>query len=492
MFDQDPREKLLHDAAGICVGVPYSATIKNEEAELSGQVIFVIADTSAWLTFKFFYEPTHPTDELGRTDLDTKLHIDLLDVCWNVKCAGFPLAPEFPTTTVTGWVKDRWLSSDKDGLIGLTVGYSGIPTWWRGNADFTYYEGYNRERLGQFTMAGIQLSYQDWSVVLKSVPEHRVVNGVRHIAMIERTQSFSVCEAQQFVSDLHYFLCFLFSGNPGMVFAEGVKESKSSWGSLHGRVHQPPDRFDNWFGRLRYSSNQPDLSGIFAAFCGMGAGDKAIISNMITHYTASEEILASGKVAIHPAIVASYSALEGLVRWIGYSHTDIREEYFYRPKGGGKKKRERQEQERRLAKNVSLLDVLVCVLARENLIEEERQAEIKDTLKPLRDVRDSIAHVTRMHEWEGTQLYDTWNKSQCLVEALILRKLGHDGFIPNRTAVGVHTYLGIDLLKKRREEGELWLDAHIPPREEGGECCPHRTSPTRPSGPAITSISSGA
>ncbi len=456
MSEQDPRKELLREAAGIRVGVPYSATIKNDEAELSGRVIFTIADNPAWLTFKFYYEPTHPTDELGRTDLDTKLHIDFIDVCWNVKCAGFPLAPEFPTTTLTGWVKDRWFGSEVDGLTGLTVGYSGIPTGWEGNADFTYYEGYDRERLSMRIMSGIQLDYTDWSVNLGRVPDHHVVNGVRYVAEIHNTLPFSGCNAQQFVTDLHYFLCFLFGVNPGMVFAEGRKEYELSWGSLRGYVRQPPEHLATWYGKMHPSH---DLSGIFTAFCGMGAEDKDIMSSMIIHYTASEEIITSGTVAIHHAIVASYSALEGLVRWISEQESDMpdRDKCFYSTRSGSWRIKDK-----RFARAVAR----VCEHLKLN--NPRKHQALREQVRTLNDYRNDIAHSSDMHGSEGTQLYSVWNKSQCLVEALILRKLGFVGVIPNRTSLPVYEVRGEDVLKKRREQAELWLDAHFPPTRRGG------------------------
>lgn len=475
MLDQDPREKLLHDAAGIRVGVLYSATIKNEEAELSGQVIFAIADNSAWLTFKFFYSP--PANDIGppiNIGSDVMLHIDSLDVCWNMRLSKSPIISDFPTTTVSGWAKDRWFGSEVDGLTSLTVGYSGIPTGWEGNADFTYYEGYDREHLSMRLMSGIQLDYTDWSVHLQSVPEHRVLNSVRHIATIERTQSFSICEAEQFISDLHYFLCFLFGGNPGMVFVVGRKEYELSWGSLHGNVRQPPKRLATWYSKMR---SPYDLSGIFTAFCEMKAEDKAIMSSMITHYTDSEEIIASGTVAIYPAIVASHSALEGLATWVGRSRTDISEECFTR---GGRR-----------IKGGKFPDLVARVCEHLALIDESRHCEIKDQVQSLRNVRNDIAHASSIRDLDVRNLYNTWNRNQCLVEALMLRKLCFGGVIPNRTSLPLLEIRGEDVLKQEREEGELWLDAHIPPREEGGECCPHRTLLTRPSGRGTTSTFSG-
>ena len=479
MLDQDPREKLLHDAVGIRVGVPYSATIKNEVAELSGQVIFAIAGTSAWLTFKFFYSP--PAKEICppiTIGSDMGLHIDSLDVCWNVRLSKAPITSEFPTTTVSGWIKDRWFGSEVDGLTSLAVGYSGIPTGWSGNADVPYYEGYNREGLGGSMMAGIQLDYTDWSVTLGRVPDHHVVNGVRHIAKVHSTRPFSSCDAQQFVSDLHYFFCFLFGSNPGMVFAVGRKEYELSWGSLHGNVRQPPKRLATWYGKMR---SPHDLSGIFTAFCEMKTEDKNIMSSMITHYTASEEIFANGKIAIHPAIVVSHSALEGLATWIGRSCTDIRDECLFQDRRGVWR-----------IKGGKFPDLVARVCEHLALIDASRYCEIKEQVQSLRYIRNDIAHASNMQDLDVTQLYNTWNRNQCLVEALILRKLCFGGVVPNRTSLPLLEIRGEDVLRKEREEGELWLDAHIPPREEGGECCPHRTSPTRPSGPAITSISSGA
>ena len=214
MFDQDPREKLLHDVAGIRVGIPYSATIKNEETELSGQVIFAIADQ---VTFKFFQDERTYGTHVFSPFTSAVLHIESLGICWNVACSGIH-PPEMPTklpiVTITWRLQDDWLGSEEDGLTSLTVGYSGIPTGWRGNADVPYYEGYNREHLGGSMMAGIQLDYTDWSVTLGRVPDHHVVNGVRHIAEIHSTRPFSGCDAQQFVSDLHYFFMSPFWRQP--------------------------------------------------------------------------------------------------------------------------------------------------------------------------------------------------------------------------------------------------------------------------------------
>ena len=455
MIDQDPRERLLREAVGIRVGVPYSATIKNDKHVVEGQVIFAIADTSAWLTFKFFCSP--PANEICppiTTGSDMELHIDSQYVFWNVRLSKAPITSEFPTTTVSGWIKDRWFGSEVDGLTSLTVGYSGIPTGWSGNADVPYYEGYNRERLGGSMMAGIQLDYIDWSVNLGRVPDHHVVNGVRHIAEIDSTRPFSGCDAQQFVTDLHYFLCFLFGVNPGMVFAEGRKEYELSWGSLRGYVRQPPEHLATWYGKMHPSH---DLSGIFTAFCQMEAKNKAIMSNMITHYTASEEIFASGKVAIHPAIVASHSALEGLVRWISEQEPNIpdRDKCFYRTKSGSWR-----------ISGQSFARAVARVFEHLKLNDPRDHQALRGQIRTLNDYRNDIAHTSDMHGSEGTELYNVWNKSQCLVEALMLRKMGFIGVIPNRTALPVYEVMGEDVFKKQREEGELWLDAHIPRREE--------------------------
>ena len=458
MSEQDPREKLLHDAVGIRVGVLYPATIRSGEDVVDGQVIFAIADTSAWLTFKFFYSP--PAEEICppvTIGSDMELHIDSPDISWNVRLSKAPITSDFPTTTVSGWIKDRWFGSEVDGLTSLTVGYSGIPTGWSGNADVPYYEGYNRERLGWSMMAGIQLDYTDWSVTLGRVPDHHVVNGVRHIAEIDSTRTFSGCDAQQFVSDLHYFLCFLFGVNPGMVFAKGRKEYELSWGSLRDYIRQPPKHLATWFGKMR---SPHDLSGIFTAFCQMEAKDKAIMSSMITHYTASEEIFASGKVAIYPAIVASYSALEGLVRWISEQESDMpdRDKCFYPTKSGSLRMNIRSG---KFARAVAR----VCEHLKLN--DPRKHQALREQVRILNDYRNDIAHSSDMHGSEGTQLYNVWNKSQCLVEALILRKLGFIGVIPNRTRMWKIVRDDEDMTRQQREEGELWLDAHFPPTRRG-------------------------
>ena len=158
--------------------------------------------------------------------------------------------------------------------------------------------------------------------------------------------------------------------------------------------------------------------------------DKAIISSMITHYITSEELVERTKPAeLLPAIVVSYSALEGLIRWIGYSHPDIREEFFRKPKG--RAERDRQDQERRLAKGKSLVDVAVYVLECEKIITDEYRSIAEAAVRRLQKDRDSIAHVTNMHELDGTQLRRTWDTSQDLVQRLILRKLGFDGDVSN-------------------------------------------------------------
>ena len=451
MFDQDPREKLLHDAVGIRVGVPYEAVITSKGVELQGQVMFSLDDG---LSFTLT-TPSPLFDTIGAqtyTYGSPTLRLTASNRCFKVQVLSDRDPPYHPdidpamrVRTIAGQLKD-FLIGEADTLKWLTVGYSGILwDWCGGNANDLYKEYHNYDNGWRHTeqISGMVLEYSDWSVRLFEQPDHHVKVDARSIARIDRKTSFSSCEARQFLEDLHKFLSFLFGGNPGMVYAIGGHGCKVDWGCL-GSVRQPAKYRSMFRDPKPYRSN---LSDIFKAFCTMEEEDKAIMSSMITHYTTSEELVwRTNPAVILPAIVVSYSALEGLVRWIGYSHDDIREEYFYRPKGGGKKKRERQEQERRLAKNVSLLDVVVPVLERGNIIDEGDRCSMKGIVKRLQEVRDSIAHVTDMYKWEGIRLHGTWDMSQWLVEALILRKLGFDG----------------DVSKKLRG---LFQEAHIPPHE---------------------------
>ena len=457
MSEQDPREELLREVVGISVGVPYSATIKSGDAEFSGQAIFSTEDR---LTFEFFSEDKRAY--LRIFDVlppEADLHIDSLDLCWKVLITNETQklwGSESFLLTINGIVQATWFGGAVRELTSIVVGYGSIPTGWAGNAPGSYYEGYNRDRLGKSTIEGLQLNYAGWSVHLHEVPDHRVIGSVRHTASIKGTHTFSSCDAEIFLSDLHLFFSFLFGGSSGMVFAKSRKDYKSLWGGLGRRIPQPPGRLQNWYSRSHMPPGRQDLSNIFKSFCEMRTDDKAIISSIITHYATSEELVERNDVAeLLPAFVLSYSALEGLVRWTGYSHPDIREEFFRKPKG--RAERDRQDQERRLAKDKSLVDLAICVLGSENINAEENRSVVKQLQKD----RDSIVHASNMHALD-TEVFAGWNRTQCLVEALILRKLGYAGVLPNRTRGDVW--------------GELRLDAQAPRCEEGvtdgrGELC---------------------
>ena len=267
MSEQDPREKLLRDVVGIRVGVPYSATIRRGNAEFSGQAIFSTGDG---LTFEFFSEDEraylHIFDVLPP---EAELHIGSLDLCWKVIITNESQkigASESFILTINGIVWVTWFGGAVRELTSIVVGYGSIPTGWAGNAPGSYYEGYNRERLGKYTIEGLQLNYADWSVHLHEVPEHRVVGGVRHTAGIKRTRTFSSCDAEIFLSDLHLFFSLLFGGNSGMVLARGRKDYKSLWGGLGRRIPQPPGRLQNWYSRNHMPPGRHDLSDIFKAF----------------------------------------------------------------------------------------------------------------------------------------------------------------------------------------------------------------------------------
>ena len=446
MSEQDPREKLLHDAVGIRVGVPYEAVITSKGVELQGQVMFSLDDG---LSFTLT-TPSPLFDTIGTqtyTYGGPTLRLTASKRCFKVQVLSDRDPPYHPdidpamrVRTIAGQLKDFWIG-EADTLKWLTVGYSGI-LWDRcgGNANYLYKEYHNYDNGCRHTeqISGMVLEYSDWSVRLFEQPDHHVKVDARSIARIDRKTSFSSCEARQFLEDLHKFLSFLFGGNPGMVYAIGGHGYKVDWGCLGSASH--PAKYRSMFRDPKpYSSN---LSDILTSFCTMEGEDKAIMSSMITHYTTSEELFCrTNPAVILPAIVVSYSALEGLVRWIGYSHDDIRKRFFRKPKG------KRDKQERRLKDRVGLSDVIVPVLERENIIDEGDRCAMKGIVKRLQEVRDSIAHVTDMYKWEDIQLHSTWNMSQWLVEALILRKLGFDG----------------DVSEKLRG---LLQEAHIPPHEE--------------------------
>ena len=450
MSEQDPRERLLREAVDITVGVPYEAVITSKGVELQGQVMFSLDDG---LSFTLT-TPLLPSDTIGRqtyTHGSSTLRVTASNRCFKVQVLSDrdppyhrDIDPSVQVRTINGCLTDSWIG-EGDALTWITVGYSGILwDWHGGNANELYkeYHNYDNGRHHSEQISGMMLDYSDWSVHLFSQPDHHVKVDARSIARIDRKTPFSSCEARQLLEDLHKFLSFLFGGNPGMVYAIGGHGYKVDWGCL-GSVRQPAKYRSMFRDPKPYSSN---LSDIFKAFCTMEEEDKAIISSMITHYTTSEELVwRTSPAVILPAIVVSYSALEGLVRWIGYSHDDIREEFFRKPKG----KRDRQERRLKDKDNnkVGLSDVIVPVLERENIIDEGDRGAMKGIVKRLQEVRDSIAHVTDMYKWEGIQLRSTWDMSQWLVEALILRKLGFDG----------------NVSKNLRG---LLQEAHIPPHEE--------------------------
>ena len=451
---------MLNHAVGVYSGVPYEATISQGGKAQKGHVIF---SDKGRFTFDFFYGNDLNSYRFLPRGGDANLDISSLEEKMKVHFSGvhpMPLSSGMVRMTrVSGELADTILGLEVEGLTSLTFFYAGIPTDWPASVPWSYLSGYTEEpdtsaeKLSWASIDAIVLQYRDWCVRLMALIENDVIDGVRHIAHVERKHPFSGKEAEEFAStNLQPFLSFLFGSNPKVVFAYGTSDYRWLWG-FYGHDRYPRDRrrITNWFAKV---DRDYDPSDIFARFCSLNVEDRNIMANMINHYAASEEIVSS---ATYLAVVGSFSALEGLVRWIGYSHADIREEFFLKPKG--RKERDRQEQERRLAKYVSLPDVIVRVLECENLIDEGRKNDIKDVVKTLQDIRDSIAHVTIMHQWDGTQLYYAWNKSQFLVEALILRKLGYTGPVPNRTRMWKFVVDGEDLTKQERDEGELWLDS---------------------------------
>ena len=386
---------------------------------------------------------------------ESELHIDSLDLYWKILITNESQnigGSGSSVLTINGKVGVTWFGGTVHELKSIVVGYGSIPTGWGGNAPGSYYEGYNRERLGRRIIEGLQLNYEDWSVHLHEVPEHRVVGSVRHTATIKRTRTFSSCEAKKFLDNLHLFFSFLWGGSSGMVFARGSKDSETLWGGLGRRIPQPPGRLQNWYSIDHMPPGRHDLSlsNIFTSLCDMKEADKAVMTYVMRFYSTSDELIQRNDVGqLLPAIVLSYSALEGLVRWIGYSRPDIREEFFRKPKG--RAERDRQDQERRLAKGKSLVDLAICVLGSENINAEENRSVVKQLQKD----RDSIVHSSDMYALDTKQVLAGWNRSQCLVEALILRKLGYAGVLPNRTRDDVW--------------GELQLDAQAPPRAEGDD-----------------------
>ena len=440
MIDQDPREELLREVVGIRVGVPYSATLKRGDADFSGQAIFSTGDE---LTFEFFSEAEQAYLHIfDVSPPEAELHIGALDLCWKVLITHQSQnlgASESSILTINGIVWVTWFGGAVRELTSIVVGYGSIPTGWAGNANGLYYEGYDRERLGKYTIEGLQLNYADWSVHLREVPAHRVVGNVRHTATIKRKHPFSSFDAEIFLSDLHLFFSFLFGGSSGMVFAWGRKDYKSLWGGLGSRIPKPPGRLQNWYRRSHMPPGRHDLSDVFETFCGMRTDDKDIISSIITHYATSEELVERNNVAeLLPAIVLSHSALEGLANWIGRSCIDIRDECLFQDKKGVWR-----------IKRKMFARTVTRVCEHLFLIDASRHYEIREQVRKLGDDRNSIVHVSNMHALDTDQVFAGWNRTQCLVEALILRKLGYAGVLPNRTRGDVW--------------GELRLDAQAPP-----------------------------
>lgn len=431
MIDQDPRERLLRHIVGIRVGVPYSATIRRGSAEFSGQAIFSARNG---LTFEFFSEDEHAYRHMfDDSPPESELHIDSLDLYWKVLITNESQnigGSGSSVLTINGIVGVTWFGGTVHELKSIVVGYGSIPTGWAGNAPGSYYEGYNRERLGRRIIEGLQLNFEDWSVHLHEVPEHRVVGSVRHIATIKRTRTFSSCEAKRFLDDLHLFFSFLWGGSSGMVFARGSMDSETLWGGLGRRIPQPPGRLQNWYSidHMPPGRHALSLSDIFTSLCDMEGEDKAVMTYVIRFYATSDELIQRNDVGqLLPAIIFSHSALEKLVQWISGKRTS-----------GDK------------------FDHTVAQsCAKMSIVDESRHSEISDLVKRLRRNRNSIVHIKEMHVLDTGQELAGWNRSQCVVEAMILRELGYAGVLPNRTRDGFG--------------GELRLDAQARPRAEGDD-----------------------
>ncbi|MDE2994931.1 MAG: hypothetical protein OXU67_13730 [Chloroflexota bacterium] len=454
------RERLLNYAVGVRSGVPYDAEMTLDGDPVKGHVIF---SSKGAFTFDFYYTASSSIMllEYQSVLLDSPQTLKLIDgKSFKVNIGGV-----YPSTMIVGMpysshmggsIKDFYLGAEEEGLTSLSVYFGEIPTGWNVASSSAYYYTHSDTppdgtRLGFTRLDAVDLRYNEWRVKLRAMIEHSVIDGIRHIARITREQPFSGEEAQVFLEDsLHPFLSFLFEHTPEAMQGIGYRGNNIVWGFSSSKICSKDSKtLKNWFSETDHSS---DPSSLFAVFCGLDDEEKRILSNAMHYYAGSQEILS---IASLPAATFSYSAFEGLVRWIGYTNDDIRGEFFR--SGGSGRERLRQDQERRLKEDVSFIRLVMHVLESMSLIDSGPDSEVKDIVKSLRDVRDIIAHLTNPHDLSAKELYYTWNRTQFLVEALILRKLGFTGDIPNRTRMWKVDVGGEDLTREQRQEGELWI-----------------------------------
>ena len=456
------RERLLNHVLGVRSGMPYDAEMTLDGEPVKGHVIF---SSKGAFTFDFYYTASFAMASLEHKFvlLDSPQTLKLL----HGKALKVNISGSHPSTMIVnmpyssrmrGSIKDFYLGAEEEGLTSLAVYFGEIPARWNVPASRAYYYAHSDtppdvSQLGFTSLDSVDLKYKDWSVALREVVEHQTIGGVRHIAFVTREQPFSGEDAKSFLEEnLYPFLSFLFEHTPEAVQGVGHREHSIVWGFSSSRTCSKDRKaLTNWFSETDRSC---EPSGLFATFCDLDNEKKRILSNAMYYYAGSQEILS---IASLPAATFSYSAFEGLVRWIGYTNDDMREEFFR--SGGSRKERIRQDQERRLKEDVSFIDLVMRVLDRMSLINNRPDSEVKGIVKSLRDVRDIIVHLTNPHDLSTEELYRTWNKTQFLVEALILRKLGYAGSVPNRTRMWKLVVDGEDLTKQERKKGELWLES---------------------------------
>lgn len=456
----DERERLLNYAVGVRAGVPYDAEMTLTGEPVKGHVVF---SRKGAFTFDFYYTASFSMVpmEYGSVLLQSpqtlklsggkSLKVNVGGTHPSKMVVGMPYS-----SLMGGSIKDFYFGVEEEGLTSLSVYFGEIPAGWNVASSSAYYYTHSDtcpdgSRLSFTSLDAVDLRYNDWCVKLRAMIEHSVVDGIRHIAIITREQPFSGEEAQAFLKEnLHPFLSFLFEHTPMSILGVGRRGHSVVWGFSSSTPRSKDNKtLTNWFSETDHSS---DPSSLFAVFCGLDDKEKRILSNAMHYYSGSQEILS---IASLPAATFSYSAFEGLIRWIGYTNDDIREEFFR--SGGSRRERLRQDQERRPKEGVSFIHLVMRVLDSMSLMNNGPDSAVKDIVKSLRDVRDIIAHLTNPHDLSAEELYYTWNRTQFLVEALILRKLGFTGDVPNRTRMWKTVVDGEDLTKQERKEGELWL-----------------------------------
>ena len=189
----------------------------------------------------------------------------------------------------------------------------------------------------------------------------------------------------------------------------------------------------NWF---LVAHDVDELPLLFKSFYKLPSEIKKHWQKVIYQYAASEEIMGTlGEHAIAASV--SFASLEGLIRSIISTYQD---------------KDQWLKKDLSLKRGKGILQAIEMVAKQEFGIHSDTFKKASDE---IRKVRNSTMHLDLKVPEDSESAYHRWNSSQALIEILLLSKMGLET-IPNRTAHGKFTVMGMDMYEEVRKE-ELYL-----------------------------------